>query len=294
MTCRPRIFHARESWHPAAVPSPSARHQRADGGVLARFTAVPRGAAPASLHQTAPLRLLLPDPEPDEVTTAALLNIGGGLAGGDALRIGITLEAAARLTIATAAAEKIYRSLGPATRIAVDLAAGPEAALEWIPQETILFEAASLARTTILRLAPGARLLAAETLVFGRAAHKEILATLALHDAWRLHVGDRLVWADALRLSNGSALADRFRFGGAGALATLLCVGPDPAALLAILREALEGPARAAATQPAPGVILARILGEATAVRATLSAAIRALRPPLLGLPARLPRLWTC
>ncbi|PZW48126.1 urease accessory protein [Humitalea rosea] len=274
------------------LPSP-ARHQRADGGVLARFTAAPRGAAPASLYQTAPLRLLLPDPEPDEVTTAALLNTGGGLAGGDAVRIGLDLAAGARLTVATAAAEKIYRSLGPPTRIAVELTLEPGAALEWIPQETILFDGASLARATTLRLAPGSRLLAAETLVFGRAARKETVTTLNLHDAWRLHLGDRLIWADALRLRDGAALADRFRFGAAGALATLLCVGPDPLALLAVLRGALAGPARADATQPAPGVLLARILGDATAVRATVAAAILAVRAPLLGLPSRLPRLWT-
>ncbi|WP_431281807.1 urease accessory protein UreD [Humitalea sp. 24SJ18S-53] len=270
-----------------------ARHQRAEGGILARFTAAPHGAAPADLRQMAPLRLLLPDPEPDEATTAALLNIGGGLAGGDALRIGITLDADARLTVATAAAEKIYRSLGPPTRIAVDLAAGAGAALEWIPQETILFDRASLARATTIRLAADARLLAVETLVFGRAAHKEVLATLTLHDSWRLHVGDRLLWADAMRITDAAVLADRFRFGGAGALSTLLCVGPGAAALLPVLRNALAGPARAAATIPAPGLLLARIIGEATAVRATVAAAILALRAPHLGLPARLPRLWT-
>lgn len=233
----------------------------------------------------APLRLLLPDPEPDEATTAALLNIGGGLAGGDALRIGIGLDRSARLTVATAAAEKIYRSLGPPTRIDVALDVGAGAWLEWIPQETILFDGAVLARATTIRLAPDARLLAVEILVFGRAAHREVLGSLSLRDAWRLHRGDRLVWADSLRIDDVAVLADRFRFGGAGALATLISVGPD---VRGLLREA-----GLAATMVAPGVVLARALGGATEVRATVGAAIRALRPALLGQPARLPRLWT-
>ncbi len=281
-------FHHRRLWHAARVLSQTARHQRADGGVTARFVAAPRGAAPASLHQSAPLRLLLPDPEPDEVTTAALLNIGGGLAGGDALRVAVDVGAGARLTVATAAAEKIYRSLGDASRIDVDLRLGAGAALEWIPQEAILFDGAHLARRTTLRLAPGARLLAVDALVFGRAARREVVSALTVRDAWRLHLGDRLAWADGLRITDPAVLADRFRFGAAGAMASLLAVGPDPQALLAALRAA-EVPA----TMPAPGVVLARILGDSTAVRRHLSAAILALRPVLLGLPARLPRLWT-
>lgn len=234
------------------------------------------------------MRLLLPDPEPDEVTTGALLNIGGGLAGGDALRVGIDLAAGARLTLATAAAEKIYRSLGPPCRIDVALDIGPDAALEWIPQETILFDGAAMVRTTTLRLAPGARLLAVETLVFGRAARGEILATLRLRDAWRLHLGARLAWADTLRIDDAAVLAGRFGVNGAGALATLIAVGPEPAALRMLMRDA-----GLAATIPSQGVVLARALGTSTAVRAMVATAIRVLRPALLNLPARLPRLWT-
>ncbi|HZH46607.1 MAG TPA: urease accessory protein UreD, partial [Roseococcus sp.] len=210
----------------APEPTPPApRHQRADGGVTARFAAALRGARPLELSQAAPLRLLLPDPEPDECSIAALLNTGGGLAGGDHVHVALRLDPQARLTLATAAAEKVYRSLGPATRVEVTLDAGAGAALEWIPQETILFDGASLDRRTEITLAGDARLLAVESLVFGRAARGEVIGRLALRDAWRLRVEGRLLWADALRL-DASALSAALRFGGAGAHATLLCAGP--------------------------------------------------------------------
>lgn len=268
-------------------------HQRADGGISARFGVAPRGARPVELFQSAPLRLLFPEPEPDECSIAALLNTGGGLAGGDRVEVALRLDPGTRLTLATAAAEKLYRSLGPATRIGIALDVAPGAALEWIPQETILFDAAGLERRTEVALHGDARLLAVESLVFGRAARGETIDRLSLRDAWRIRRDGRLVWADALRM-DAAALRHPLGFDAAGAYATLLCAGPDVATLLPLLRGALDGSStRAGATIPTQGLLLARLLGEAGAVRATLSRALSALRVPFLGQPARLPRLWT-
>jgi urease accessory protein len=270
------------------------RHQRAAGGVAARFGPGPAGARPRALRQAAPLRLLLPDPEPGEWTTAALLNTGGGLAGGDDVSVALTLEPGARLTLATAAAEKLYRALGPATRIANTLELGAGAALEWIPQESILFDGAALRRRTEVTLAADARLLALETLAFGRAARGEVLRDLRLHDAWRLRQGGRLLWADALRLEDAAPLTAPLGLDGAGAFSTLLCAGPGAEAQFAPLRAALEGVGlRAGVTRPAPGLVLLRALGGADALRRLFARLLPDLRAEFLGQPARLPRLWT-
>ncbi|MFL1461924.1 urease accessory protein UreD [Roseococcus sp. DSY-14] len=273
---------------------PHLRHQRARGGVAASFAPGPGGARLSSLAQSAPLRLLLPDAEPDEWTTAALLNTGGGLAGGDEVTVSLALAPGARLTMATAAAEKVYRSLGPPTCVANAIQMGPGAALEWIPQEAILFDGARLERRTEAALAADSRLLALETLVLGRAAHGEVLGALCLRDAWRLRRGGALAWADTLRLDDAAPLDAALGFGRAGALATLLLAAPDAAALLPALRERLPaGAVRAGATCPAPGLLLARLLGEAGAVRAAVAALLPWARHALLDQPARLPRLWT-
>jgi urease accessory protein len=138
--------------------------------------------------------------------------------------------------------------------------------------------------------------LAAETLVFGRAARGERMRSGALFDAWRVHGPEGLLWADALLLPDdpAAALAAPFGFDGAEALGTLLLAGRPGAAEAG--RDLLRGSEHAApggATLPRPGLLLARWLGSAAAVRASVGRAIVALRSGALGLPARLPRLWT-
>ncbi|WP_209381917.1 urease accessory protein UreD [Pararoseomonas baculiformis] len=268
------------------------RHQRANGSAELRFERQGAGTVLRHLYQSAPLRVLFPRPEAEEPPLAALVNTAGGLAGGDRLRVAMVAAPGSIATLCTPAAEKLYRSLGPETQVETTLQVEAGATLEWLPQETILFSEARLRRRLEIDLAPDARLLAAEMLVFGRSARGESFARGSLHDSWRLRVSGKLRWADTLRLDEpGAALADRFGFGGAGAFATLLYAGPDAAAQLAPMREA-AGPL-GAATTPREGVALIRWLGPSAAVRAALVAAIPALRPVLLGLPPFLPRLWT-
>ena len=168
------------------------------------------------------------------------------------------------------------------------------AVLEWIPQETILFDGARFVRGMRADLAPGAVLLAAETLVFGRAARGETMTHGLIRDRWRLHGPAGLLWADALALEGDLAapLLNPFGFAGAEALGTLLLAGGDAAAGRDLLRG-LPALAPGAATIPRPGLLLARWMGRAAAVREAMGAAIVALRAAQLGLPARLPRLWT-
>jgi urease accessory protein len=267
-------------------------HQRADGAFELRFG--PPGGTLRHLFQQAPLRVLFPTPEPGEPPLAAVVNCAGGLAGGDALRQEVRLEAGARAVVSTAAAEKVYRSLGADTRVATRLALGPGAALEWIPQETILFDGARLERRLRADLAEGAVLLAAEIVVFGRAARGERMRSGALLDAWRVHGPEGLLWADAVALPDdpGEALAAPFGFAGAEASGTLLFAGPGAEAGRDLLRGS-DAAAPGGATLPRPGLMLARWLGPAAAVRASVGVAIAALRAGLLGLPPRLPRLWT-
>jgi urease accessory protein len=132
--------------------------------------------------------------------------------------------------------------------------------------------------------------MAAEMLVFGRAARGEVFARGALHDRWRVRRDGRLLWADALRLADpaGSARETRFAVNGAGALATLLLAVPDAASYRETARELAAG----GASVVAPGLLVVRWADEAGAVRNGLGAAITVLRAAAFGHPARLPRLW--
>jgi urease accessory protein len=276
----------------APLPTPP-NHQRAHGRAELGVAAASGvgGSRLRHLYHAAPLRVLFPHADPGEPKLAAIANIGGGLAGGDSLDIAVAAGAGAALTVCGAAAEKVYRSLGETTRVATRLELGPGALLEWLPQEAILFDRARLDRRIAVAMAPDARLLAAEMLVLGRAAHGEVFRTGALSESWRLSRGGRLAWADALRLPEpdpGAILASPFGLDGANAMATLVLAAPGAGAHRAALRDLAAG----GATLPAPDLLLARWLGEAGEVRRGLAAAIAHLRGAALGLPARLPRLW--
>lgn len=275
----------------SASPFGSTTHQRADGAFEIGFAGGPRGTALRHLFQQAPLRILFPRPEPGDPPVAALVNCAGGLAGGDRLRQAVRLGAGARATLGTAAAEKVYRSLGPDTRIATTLWVGADAVLEWLPQETILFDGARLDRRMRVDLAPGGTLLAAEMLVFGRAARGERLTHGAVLDAWRIHGPEGLLWADALALRGdiGAGLATPLGFGGAEAMGLVLLAGQAAGPGRDLLRARDLG----AATVPRAGLLVARWLGRASHVRRAVGEAIVALRGGVLGLPPRLPRLWT-
>lgn len=287
---------------PADTLASGGRHQRAAGATRLEFALGPRGTALARLYQQAPLRVLFPTPEPGEPPTAALVNCAGGLAGGDSLATEALLGTGCTAILTTPAAEKVYRSLGPPSQVSTRLHLQAGATLEWLPQETILFDQARLARRMEVHLAAGAQLLAAEMLVFGRSARGETMRSGLLRDSWRLHGPAGLLWADGLTLGDdlGARLAAPLGFGGAQAMATLLLAAPGAEAHLPLLRAALEDapggedrPPPGAATSPRPGLLLARCLGDALAVRGALAAGIVALRHVALGQPARLPRLWT-
>jgi urease accessory protein len=279
-----------------AAAIPSARLERGDGA--AEIGLVRRGAVTALRHlfQHAPYRVLFPRAAPGDLPVAALLTTSGGLAGGDRLRLQVSIGAGAGATLTTAAAEKVYRSLGPDVASAVTIEIGEGGWLEYLPQETILFDGARLVRRLEARLTPSARLLAAEMLVFGRAAHGERFTRGLLHEAWRLGIGDRLVWADALRLEGDVAarLDAPFGLAGARALATVLYAGADAAAHLPLARDLAEGADCRGAATLVNGVLLARFFGpDAADVRRGVIRYVCALRREAAGLPAAMPRLWS-
>ena len=249
------------------------------------------------LYQSDPCRVLFPRPAPGAACEAVIVTTSGGIVGGDRLRFAIAAGAGTRATVTTQAAEKIYRSAGSDAGITVAVEAGADAVLEWMPQETILFDGARLRRETTVEAASGARLLGGEIVVFGRIARGERMAHGLLHDSWRVRLDGRLVWADALHLDGDvAAVLDRpFTFDGAVATATVFYVGPGADDLLDIAREALgsaDDGCPAAASRLGP-LLLVRFLGrDAAALRQAYARLWSVLRVAALGFPASLPRVW--
>jgi len=251
----------------------------------------------ADLYHHDPLRVVFPNPAPHEPPSAVLVTTSGGLVGGDRLDVSVTLEADARAMVLAQAAEKVYRSTGADCRIDVGLRAETGAWLEFLPQETILFEGARLRRKTRVEAAAGARVLAGEMLIFGRVARGETVTDGLIRDAWEIRRDGKLVWADALHMENPLAdvLVHPAGFDGALACATVVYVADDAAELLELARASLgadDGGLRGGATV-VNGVLIVRWLGrDAFTLRRAFGSFWEAFRQEAAGLPTSLPRLW--
>jgi urease accessory protein len=280
----------------AAISSRDEALARADGAARIEFAPDDSGRTRlARLGQRSPVRVILPRPEGEEAV-AVLLNTAGGVCGGDRLALDARIRPGASATLVGQAAEKVYRALDRPAQVRTRLEVGDAAALHWAPQETLLFDGAMLERRTELRADGSARLLAAETLVFGRRAMGETLRGLHLRDDWRLFRSGRLVWADSLRLVGDAkgALAAASGFAGHEALCTLVFVGAALEAAREEVRGLLEGSEVAGAASVVNGVLVARALGASAAIRAVLTRVLGALRTDGLGFAPALPRVWSC
>ena len=239
------------------------------------------------VHEAGSLRVRFPSPENSSLS-AVLVNTAGGVAGGDRFGVTISAGASTALTVTTAAAEKIYRSHGPAAEIDVLLRLEDGAHLAWLPQETILFDNARLSRRIDIDLHEQASLLLAEIVVFGRAAMGERMQRGAYRDRWRLRRSGRLVFAETLQLDDdvGGKLAQPAIAGEGSAIATVL-LAPGDEATVERVRAAEIAYSGEAAISAWNGIALARFCAKDAA----------GLRGDVMKLLAQidakaLPRLW--
>jgi len=271
--------------------------ERGDGAAEIGFAYADGRTRLSDLYQRAPCRVLTPREEPGDLSQAVLLTTSGGLADGDRIAVALRVGEGASALVTSQAAEKVYgaRLAAPAT-IRVGLTVDAGAWCEWLPQETILFEGARLDRRTVAEVAPGGRLLACEFVVFGRLAHGERFGTGLLHDGWDLRRAGKLVWRDALRLDGDIAglIDSPYSFAGAEATAMVLYVADDAPKHLEAARALLDASETRCGATVVGGLLILRWFGDASGVRRSLAGFLAAFRAEAAGLPARLPRVWSC
>lgn len=263
---------------------------RASGGVRLRFGAVGARTMRLEVAESGGYRARFPTSH-DGRCEAVLINTAGGMAGGDRARTQIALDAGVQAVVTTQAAEKIYRSQGSDTHVDTEIAVAPGAELAWLPQETILFSGARLARSLSVDLAADSRFVACETLYFGRAAMGETLLHGSLRDRWRIRREGRLVFAEDLRLEGAIEETLRRKAVGQGARAVSTVLATEPGRLdeiRAFLAEETVFSEVEAAAGAHEGFLVIRLLGgDAQALR-------RALVMLLGHLTRRaLPRTWS-
>jgi urease accessory protein len=275
-----------------ALSTPPAM-QRVRGRAHVRFARHGDVTRLADLGQSGSAKIRLPKTH-DAPPVAVFLNTAGGLTGGDRLEFDAAADEAAHAILTTQAAERIYRSADGPAEVASVLRAGGDAVLEWLPQETILFDSASLVRSLSVDLAPGARLLAVESVVLGREAMGEDVRALGFRDRWRIRRNGRLVFADEARIDGDATdiLSGSATAAGGRAFATLVDCREGAAGLLDTARtrlDILRGERLRAGVSALPDLLVFRFLADTGQdLRDGLVAFLEGWR----GAP--LPRTWYC
>ena len=266
-------------------------HQRSHGELRLSFKLRDGRTVLDGLRQEGCLKARFPRAEDGAWTSVVTLNSSGGVAGGDVLATRVEAGPGTQATVASQAAERFYRALPDAeASVATTLHVAPGAALEWLPQETILFDRCAVRRRLSIDLAPDAWYLGVESLVFGRAAMGEEVHTARFRDLIQVRRAGRLLLHDAIRLEGPvAALLDRpATGGGARAVATVIHAAPDAEAWLDPVRAALDG--CQAGVSAWDGLLVARIVAENGAcLRRAVVQGLNVLRR---GRP--LPRVWMC
>ena len=227
-----------------------AAKQRSDGA-----------SALADLHQTGSAKVLM-TPARDAVE-GVILNTSGGLTGGDTLSITATAQAGARLRLTTQAAERVYRSPDAKharMRNTLTLEAG--ARIDWLPQETILFQNGHLRRKLSVDMAADATALIVEPVLFGRLTMGEVVTDAQLFDRLDLTRDGTHLFQDATALTGNLATKlDKPAIGnGARAMALVVYAASDAEAHLDPLRQALPPTAGISLVQD--GLLVLRALAE--------------------------------
>jgi urease accessory protein len=273
--------------------SAGARMQRAHG--VGRLALAARDSATVvrECYQEAGLRIRMPRVEPGEALEAVVINTAGGITGGDQFALDIKAAPGTRAVVTSQAAEKVYRSSGGVGRFETTIRIAEGADLAWLPQEAILFEGSALERRLDIDMAADARLLAVESVVFGRLARGEHVDHAYLFDRWRIRRGGRLIYAEGLKMEGGigRALSRRACGAGARAAASLVLVASDAEARVETVRDLLEPMGERgveAGCSGFDGLLSLRLLApDPFALRTALVNILELLRGPV-------PRVWSC
>lgn len=224
-------------------------------------------------------------PEGAQVCHAIVVHPPGGIAGGDELRLEVRSGKDSSALLTTPGAGKWYRSAGAWAK--QELLFEVEGDLEWLPRETIVFDAALAELECEVRLGSKARYIGWEIVCLGRAGSGERFSGGKVRLRTRVFRENRLLWLERGEIEGGGTLLrSGVGLGGHSVFGTLIATGV-PAALLAECRKILP------ATTLLPGLLLARHLGDSAEEAFGQFARLwTLLRPAVTEREAVAPRIW--
>lgn len=240
-----------------------------------------------------------------------LLHPPGGMVAGDNLLINLDCQPESQVLITTPAAGKLYRVADQASPqyqgVTASVAAG--ASLEWLPQETILFNGARGELLSRFDLAAESQLIGWDIVCLGRRASGERFEQGRVKQRIEIYRQGAPIFVDRVSFNGGSEMLSA-PWGMAtevvsGTLFATLKPGfkPDLDTLRAELADSGSPDAGLASADHAnagrwgvtqrSGVLLVRYLGDSSeSCRRGFERIWQQLRPQLLSRPVHRPRIW--
>jgi urease accessory protein len=262
-------------------------HQRSRGQAFVSLAQLDGRVRLGRLHQSGSAKAILPHIH-QAVPEVVFLNTSGGLTGGDRLSYALDLGPGTSATATTQTAERAYSAGTGEAQVSARFRVGLGGHLDWLPQETILFDGAALRRTTEVDLDEDASCLLLESVILGRHAMGETLARIDFDDRRILRRGGRLLHLEPTTLSEQTLGPRTALLGPARAFASIVAVGQGVADRLAPLRAVLDQPGVVAGASAFGGRLCLRLMAvDALALRRQIVRALDVLRGG-----AALPRVW--
>ncbi|HEY1078268.1 MAG TPA: urease accessory protein UreD [Fontimonas sp.] len=236
-------------------------------------------------------------PQGEHAAQLLLLHPPGGIAGGDHLDIQLSVESNAHALLTTPGAGKWYKSGGAIARQDVVLNVAAGGALEWLPQETIVFDDAMAEQTLTLNCSGDARSCGWDIVVLGRQARRERFANGRWSQRIEIHRDGKLLWMERSRIQGDDELLQSVVGWNQRHVSGLMwAIGftPDETLIDDCRDLAKDSDVVLGVTMLDGGPMLIRALGtSAEQVRGVLTRIWTLLRPALVGLPALPPRIWS-
>lgn len=253
-----------------------------------------------------PLRVQRPFLEASGVCQTYVIHPPGGIVGGDTLDVGVSVHAGARALVTTPGATKFYRSGGARARQTQRISVSRGASMEWLPQETIVFDAADASTATFIQLEDTSKCVLWDITCLGRPASEQPFASGRFAQRLEVYADGRPLILESLRCENAvgrdQALTARWGFQGFPVYGTMV-IHPLPPEALSAVRGSVEGAWKQDSSHrfgashlpfsERESTIVCRYLGSSADYCKRLFAAVWcAARPLLLGIPAEPPRVW--
>jgi urease accessory protein len=227
-------------------------------------------------------------PEGDAVCQAIVVHPPGGIAAGDELELCATVGPGAHALLTTPGAAKWYRSAGALAKQTIGFQV--DGLLEWLPQETIVFDGARAEMRCDVELAADARYIGWEILCLGRSGSGERYTRGNLRIETRVSREGKPIWFERGRIEGGGRImASPAGLAGRSVCATLIACAEDlRPSLIAECREIPD-----VSITLLPGILVARHLGDSSEeAKRRLVRIWQVIRPALVGRAALEPRIW--